>query len=110
MPGVAPKPLWISSTNMVEWVDMEHAATDANRNDATVSAVVKDSAGATVSGSSTSMPYVTGSNGLYRGYIASTITLVEGSTYYLEITSSSPGPPAANGFRRITCIAKYMGA
>lgn len=110
MPGASPKPLWIGSTNMVEWVDMEHAASDSPRNDGTVTAVVKDSAGATVAGSSTAMSYVTGTNGLYRGYIASTISLTEGSTYYLEITASSPGPPAANGFRRITCLAQYLGA
>lgn len=76
----------ISSTNVVTLTGLYDSVSAAYVNDATVTAVLKDSDGATVY--SFSLSYVTSSNGNYRGSIphATTATLEDGAKYSLEVT------------------------
>lgn len=60
------------------------------RTNLTATSVLKDSAAASVSGSTVTLSLKTlsepGRVGVYEGTMAGTITLTENSTYYLEIT------------------------
>lgn len=71
---------------------------------ATVAALILDSEGATVSGSSVSLSFVTGTNGKYQGTIPSTIVLVDGSKYTLQVTVTSGSLVRV---RRNAMFAKY---
>lgn len=84
---------------------MTLASTGAYVNDATVTFALKDAAGNAVSGASGSLSYVADSDGRYEGVLESTVSLIIGATYYLEITAVASG---ANGFRRIECVAAYQ--
>lgn len=82
------------------------------RSDLTVTALVKDSAGSTVSGSSITLSLKTlhgpGTDGVYEGTLsaAATGSLTENSTYYLEITAKDSGATTLD-FARIEYIAEY---
>lgn len=62
-------------------------------NDATITYAVKDSAGATVSGGTGTLSYVTGSNGDYKGTIPDSVTslLTENALYDVVITARESG-------------------
>ena len=81
------------------------------RRDLTVTSVLKDSAAATVSGSTATLSIKTlaepGRNGVYEGTMAGTITLTENSTYYLEITALDGATRV--DFVRISYTAEYEG-
>ena len=81
------------------------------RTDLTVTAVLKDSAAATVSGSSITLSLKTtlhgpGTDAVYEGTLPATITLTENGTYYLEITAKDSGNTTLD-FVRIEYIAEY---
>jgi hypothetical protein len=86
-----PVTCYISSDNDVTVEGLQIASTKAYANAATVTATIVDSAGSTVSGSSTSLTYVTNSNGKYSGSIPSTVVMVEGTSYSLQIVASQSG-------------------
>ena len=82
------------------------------RSDLTVTALIKDSAGSTVSGSSISLSLKSlhgpGTDGVYEGTLAASTTasLTENSTYYLEITAKDSGATTLD-FVRIAYKAEY---
>ena len=82
---------YISSDNDVTLEGLQIAATGVYANSATVSASILTSAGSTVSGSTTTLDYVTGSNGRYFVSIPSSVVMVKGTTYILQITASQSG-------------------
>lgn len=107
--------LYISEDNIVYWGDRDTPGSglyDNNLrsyvNDATVTFLVKDSAGATVSNSSGTCTYVTGTQGCYEGVLEDNASLTENSTYYLQITATASSDRI--GFRRIQYTARYHGA
>lgn len=100
--------LHVGEDNLIEWLSMQDAADDSYINDATVTATLKDPAGAAVTNASNiSLSYVAGSNGDYQGVIPENAALVRRKEYFLEVTAVSAG---RNGFRRIRCLADYHGA
>ena len=97
--------IYIASDNLLRWDAMTLASTGAPVNDATVTFALKDANGNAVA--TGSLLYVPSSNGRYEGVLESTVSLIAGSTYYLELTAASG---SANGFRRIECVAQHQGA
>jgi hypothetical protein len=95
----------VNSDNLIRWDRMSLASTGAFVNDAAVTFTVKDASGVVVSGATGVMSYVAASDGRYEGILESTVILILGGTYYLEVTATSGG---ANGFRRIECVAAYQ--
>lgn len=95
---------YISSDNLVTVDLLTDPVDDSYVNSATVTAkLTTDAAGAsTVSGSSITLTYVTSSNGKYQEAIPSTVTLTDGTNYYLFVT-------AASGAKNIT-IRKMVRA
>lgn len=105
--------LLINTDNLIEVKRLKDASNDADVNDATITAQVKNAAGAVIIGS-TPIPvnYVSGSAGKYQGIIdklAITASIVtENVWYYLELTGTAPG--GKDMFRRIYLPAVYHGA
>ena len=62
-------------------------------NNATVTAVLKDSTGTNVTGVSwpLTLAYITDSNGRYSGVIESVADLIDGATYILGVTATVDG-------------------
>lgn len=81
------------------------------RRDLSVTSVLKNSAGSTVSGSSVVLALKSLSdpsrNGVYEGTMPGTISLSENSTYYLEITVVD-GSASLLDFVRIEYTARYQ--
>lgn len=94
--------LAIDSDNLIKWTGMSLGSTGVAVNDATVTWEIKTAADVLVEDGT--LTY-TGTAGEYSGICESTVALVDGDTYYLELTAASGG---ANGFRRIECIAAYQ--
>jgi hypothetical protein len=86
-----PLNVYMGSDNDVTVDGLTIAETGAHANAATVTATIIDSAGATVSGSSTSLAYVTGSLGRYFGSIPSTVVMTKDANYDLQIVASQSG-------------------
>ena len=119
MPNIAGGSLYISQP-MIIFYGSRHVANSGAydnsseyfRNDLTVTSVLKDSAGATVSGSSVSLSNVSFKEGtrqgIYEGIQAGSVTLTENATYYLEITVQLSASTV--DFVRIGYTAKYKGA
>jgi len=105
--------LYINTDNLVEVKRLKDASNDADVNDATITAQVKNNAGTVIIGS-TPIPinYVAGSAGKYQGIIDKAETaasiLTENTFYYLELTGTAPG--GKDMFRRIYLPAVYHGA
>ena len=99
-------PLYIGATNLVRWDSMKNRATGSYVNGATVTATLRDSDLVAVSGGTATLDYVTASNGRYQGILPSTLALVEGDTYFLDLRAVSG---TAVGFCRIACTAVYRG-
>jgi len=95
--------IYMNEDNDIMWRKMQ-TRDGTVINDATVSVAIKSSAGTSIA--TASLDYVTGSDGNYEGTIPSTDvdTLVEGSTYYVELTAVSGN---YNGFRRVDVRAAY---
>lgn len=107
--------LYIGEDNIVYWGDRDTPNSglyDNNLrsfvNDATVTFLLKDTGGSTVSGSTGTCSYVTGTQGVYEGVLEDGVSLTEGATYYLQITATASGDRI--GFRRLQYTAKYHGA
>lgn len=83
------------------------------RSDLTVTSVLKNSAGSTVSGSSTTLSLKSLSgphrNGIYEGTMPGTISLTENDTYYLEITAVDSLATRLD-FVRLEYTAQYQGS
>lgn len=96
--------LWIASDNNVEWTGASDAKTAAYLNSATVTYVLKDSAGTTIT--SGTCDYVAASDGDYLGVIdaADVDALTEGTQYTLDLTLVQGN---YNDFRRHVLTARY---
>ena len=115
MPGIRGGNLYIGEDNLVFWGDRHvpnSGLYDNNLeqfvNDATVTFVLKNSAGSAVSGASGTMSFVTGTRGVYEGVLEDGVSLTEDATYYLEITATASSDRI--GFRRLQFTAVYHGA
>jgi hypothetical protein len=95
----------IGSDNLVRLDQLQSASSGQYVNAATVTFVLKDSTGAVIQ-NTTTMPYVSASNGRYEGTItaATSATLAQNGQYSIEITATYLG---ATLFRRLSSIAKY---
>lgn len=83
---------YISSDNDVTVEGLTVASSGAYANAATVEAsILLASSAALVSGSTTTLSYVTGSNGKYFGSIPSSVSMAEGTEYILKITAAQSG-------------------
>lgn len=94
--------LYVASDNLICWDEMRRASDGQYVNDATVTFVLKDTAGTTIA--SGSLAY-TLNEGRYDGILSSTVALTRGETYYLEVTAVSGD---ADAFRRIECVAMHQ--
>ena len=100
-----PIALYVGSDNRIELTGLRDPDDDSYVNDATVTALLKDDTDTTtVTSSSITLDYVAASNGNYRGSIPSTVTLVDGTSYYVRITASSSGRDV---LIRKLCKAEY---
>lgn len=95
--------LAIGSDNLVRLDALTNASSGAYVNNATVSFVLKDIKG-TVIQNTTTMSYVTASNGRYEGTVPAAAALTTNSYYTIEITAVGAGFTL---FRKLSCIAKY---
>lgn len=87
--------LYVGNTNILE-VTLTDALTDAAINSATVTVTLTDIAGNALAGDTwpKTLAYVSASEGLYRGYVASTVELSEGTHYLYEATATKDGMTA----------------
>lgn len=79
--------------NLIELAGLKDELTEAFVNDATVTAVMKDAAGANVAGQSWPlvMPYISGSDGIYRGVLDADLDLAVGDRVTVEVTITASG-------------------
>lgn len=99
--------LCVNSDNLIEWDAMVDVYDDTFVNDATVTFTLRDTDGDAVDGAeSIAMPYVGNSDGKYNGTLQSTVVLVDGDTYFLEVSAASG---SLVGFRRCQVVAQYRG-
>lgn len=83
-------------------------ANDAFVNDATCTVTVKTSIGGTVTGASAvAMPYVTASDGEYKGVLPNTLALTVDAVYSVEVTATKAG--VGVGFWQCDKVAKKRG-
>ncbi len=94
--------LAINSDNLVRLDGLTNASSGAYINNATVTFVLLDSNGATVT--SGNLTFVAASNGRYEGTISHTVSLTLNAFYTLQITSVGGGFQI---YRQCQCIAKY---
>lgn len=99
--------LAIDSDNLVSWFDPTDELTGDNIDDATGSVTLKDSDDTNVSGAiGLTVAYAVGPPRRYYATIPNTVTLTEGSVYYVEFTlTDDDGTP--KGFRRKQYTAEY---
>lgn len=85
--------LYVGSDNILEVAGLASAAGGAYVNDAVVSAVLKDSAGAAVAGQTfpITLSYQNDGAGTYRGTLEDTLALSENSWYTAEIIAIGGG-------------------
>lgn len=84
--------LYIDNDNNIVIKGLRLASTGAYISDALFTAVLKDQSGTVINGgSSISLSYTAGSDGDYRGLIASTVDLTRLSTVFATITCSNYG-------------------
>lgn len=79
--------LYKDNDMVVELDGLKNAVTGEYINSATVTFTLKTAAGAIVTGQSfpAAMPYVTGSNGLYRAALSDAASITVGARYVVEI-------------------------
>lgn len=97
---------YISSDNTVQLDEFYDPLGAAYLNAATVTVTVKDISGDSVTGISwpITMDYVAASNGKYRGTVDKAISVVDGATYFAEITAAEG---TIDKFFRIQLLAQY---
>ena len=87
-----PKVYWIQSDNLLEVRDVVNATTSANVNDAVVTLTCYSGETDTEVPGETwplTMPYVSGSSGVYRGTLKDTLTVDHRDTIRAEVTVSA---------------------
>jgi hypothetical protein len=99
--------LTINEDNLFRWDNARHASDGTPVDTGSGSWEVKDDADPQAVVASGALAHVTGSVGRWQGAMdkADAANLVEGKTYYVELTLSDGA--GADGFRRITCTAVY---
>ena len=99
--------VYINADNDLVVTGLSVAATAAYLNSATVTAQLKDSALANITGGDVTLAYVAASNGNYLGALPSTIVITDGQRLWCDLTIVSG---SYNDFRRVPCVARYRGA
>jgi hypothetical protein len=81
--------LYISNDTQIDVTGLSNADDSSYLNTATVTATLKDASGAEVSGVSwpLTLSYETASDGNYSATIDKAISVVDGASYFLEITA-----------------------
>lgn len=78
---------YITTDNVVHVRGLKDMVTGVYINDATITATLYTDADVAVAGADgISVAYVTGTDGDYAGQIPDTITITDGSEYYVEVT------------------------
>lgn len=85
--------LLVANDNILEVTELKDPATGSFINNATVTAVLVDSAGAQVAGDTwpKTLTYVSASNGTYRATLEQTLAIISGRTYTAQITALGNG-------------------
>jgi hypothetical protein len=82
-----PVKINVGSDTLITVSDLTTASSGVNDNSATVTMTLRDSSLNAVSGASAlTCTYVTSSDGNYQGTIPSTVTIVEGAKYWLDVS------------------------
>lgn len=97
--------LYVSADNNIKYLGAMDDVTESYINTATVTFEVKNSAGTVITGGTGTCSYVTSSNGNYVGVLDAAAEIVDGTTYYLEVTATASG--GYNDFRRQQCVGAY---
>lgn len=97
-----PKTLYIGEDNNVTW-PAKLATTEALITTGTVTMVLKDENGASVTLASSALSY-NSTLGAWVGVVDAAAGLEENEIYTLEVTGDFTG---ADAFRKIACVAKY---
>ena len=83
-------PLYVRNDNSVYISGLRNSSDDSYVNDATVTFTVYDESSNQIAGAiGVSMPYVSASNGKYRGVMQSTADLIVGNEYTTVIVSTN---------------------
>ena len=82
--------LWIGNDNVLEVSVRDVVAQEWEGDDCTVTATLKDSAGATVTGSAITLVYVEDSSGRFRGTFLSTLALTANRAYTAMVEVETP--------------------
>jgi hypothetical protein len=102
--SIMPKTLYIGEDNDVTW-PAKLATTEALLTTGTVTMVLKDADGNSVTLASGSLTY-NSTLGKWVGVVDEDAALTEDAAYTLEVTGAFSG---ADAFRKIECVAKYHG-
>lgn len=93
---------------LVEAYDVRSGATLGDK--AVVAVTLRNAAGEAVEGAdSLAAPHKAGTSGTYQAVIPHTVKLIDGDTYYIELTVVS-ADGTAYGFYRWPVVATYQGA
>lgn len=101
--------LKIGNDSILELNGLRDGLTGAYVNNATVTAILKDSSGVDVPGQTwpTPLAYVSGSNGIYRVNLEDTLSLVDGENYKLIVDANGNGLTANWQTSVIASIRRY---
>lgn len=83
--------LFVNSANAIVVDDVTDVLNKAQVNDATVTALIKDSDGNTVASSSISLTFESGSGGRYKGQFPNAVSLTKGASYDVVATVTQGG-------------------
>mgnify|MGYP000317170640 CR=1 FL=1 len=100
--------LYKGSDMLLEVEGLTDEATGAYLSDASVSATLKNAAGVAVLGQTwpAAMPYVSGTDGLYRVSLVDTLQVTEGQRYKAEITADRGEGKRATWAIDVICKAR----
>lgn len=96
---------FITNTNLLEVIGLKDAIDDSFINNATVTATIKDSTGAVVTGQvfPVTLDYVAASDGIYRASLDKALALIDDAEYTAEITAITT---AGDGFWEFPFVAE----
>ncbi len=97
--------LFVGENNVVEWQTLTNSVTGTPDTGATLTVVVKDTAGNEVAGETWPKAMAHDAGGTYRATLNAALAIQVGRTYVAEITATGSG--GEKGFRRLTATAAY---
>jgi hypothetical protein len=85
------KEIYLNNDNLLSVAGLKNASSGSFMNDATVTATLKDSASAVVTGQTfpLTLAYMAGTDGNYQATLQDTLNITENTIYTAEITATS---------------------